>query len=97
MDIEHPKGQSPVQFEPALKLGIMAIDGTWRRECLLIEASDTEGQLIIAGSMASIEEFFLMLSSVGHPAFRRCKRVWVNGDRIGVKFEKRQLTKFMLT
>jgi len=40
------------------------------------------------GGFAGITEFFLILTEGAHPAFRRCKLVWVNGDRMGVQFEK---------
>ena len=80
-----------VHFEPAVKVKLMAIDGTWCRDCLLVDVSDTGARLSIDGFGAAIEEFFLMLSSIGPPSFRRCKRAWINGDQIGVRFEKRQV------
>jgi hypothetical protein len=78
-----------VEFEPALKVRIMAIDGTWARECLLIDASDTGAQIALVGPATSTQEFFLVLSSIGIPVFRRCKRAWTEGDRIGVSFDKK--------
>jgi len=96
MDIERRTDKSRIRFEPNLKLNIMAIDGTWCRECFLIEASDTGAQLAITGAAVLNNEFFLMLSSVGHPAFRRCKRVWVNGDLTGVQFVKTQIPRKLL-
>ena len=79
-----------VEFEPALKVKMMAIDGTWTRTCLLIDVSDSGAQIVMAGPAALTEEFFLVLSSGDHPAFRRCKRAWIEGERIGVLFNKRQ-------
>jgi hypothetical protein len=76
-----------VQFERAINVMMMAIDGTWARECLLIDVSDSGAQLAIESPCPSTEEFFLLLSSVGVPAFRRCKRAY----RIGVWFDKKQL------
>jgi hypothetical protein len=70
----------------------MAIDGTWHRECVLTEVSHTGAQLSMDSSITLGEEFFLVLSSGSCPAFRRCKRVWVNGDRMGVQFEKQHLS-----
>jgi hypothetical protein len=69
----------------------MAIDGTWARSCLLIDASDSGAQLAIESPCPSTEEFFLLLTSVGVPVFRRCRRAWVEGDRIGVWFDKNRL------
>lgn len=82
------KDATRVEFEPALKVRIMAIDGTWARACHLIVASDTGAQIVMEGPAASTEEFFLVLSSGEHPAFRRCKRAWIEGPRIGVLFNK---------
>jgi hypothetical protein len=92
MNTDRRNGPRRVQFEPALNVRIMAIDGTWCRDCLLIDVSDSGAQLAVKGSGLSTEEFFLLLSSVGAPAFRRCKRAWVEGDRIGVWFEKKRLS-----
>jgi hypothetical protein len=80
-----------VHFDPALKVTIMAIDGTWCRECLLTDASDSGAQIAVEGSEVSTQEFFLLLSSIGAPAFRRCKRSWIEGKRIGVWFDKNRL------
>jgi hypothetical protein len=80
-----------VLFEPAIPLRAVAADGSWSRDCLLIEASDFDGQLSIIDPDVVHGEFFLMLSSFGLPAFRRCKRFWTRGDRIGVKFDKHQI------
>jgi hypothetical protein len=90
MRIDRRKKNVRVRFDPAIKVTLMAIDGTWHRECLMVDVSDTDAQFAITGFSVLIEEFFLMLSSVGTPAFRRCKRSWVKGDRLGVWFDKRQ-------
>jgi hypothetical protein len=88
MRIDRRKNNTRIHFDPAINVKLMAIDGTWCRECLLVDVSDTGAQLLIAGFGTLIEEFFLVLSSVGTPAFRRCKRAWVKDDRLGVWFEK---------
>jgi hypothetical protein len=66
---------------------MMAIDGTWRRECSMRDASETGAQLAVRGSIEglNLKEFFLLLSSTGL-AYRRCELSWVNGDLIGAKF-----------
>ena len=67
----------------------MAIDGTWRRGCTLMDASQTGARLMIDTSIEglSLREFFLLLSSTGL-AYRRCELAWVNGDSIGVNFKR---------
>jgi hypothetical protein len=89
---ERRKG-ARVQFEPPLKVTMMAIDGTWARECLLMDVSESGARIGMKDTGVSTEEFFLLLSSVGTPAFRRCKRAWVEGDLIGVSFDKAQPAK----
>jgi hypothetical protein len=67
---------------------MMSIDGTWLRECLLMDVSDSGARIGVKDTSVSTEEFFLLLSSNATPAFRRCKRAWVEGDLIGVSFDK---------
>jgi hypothetical protein len=77
-----------VKFERPLEVKLMAIDGTWYRESFLIDVSDTGAQIEVTGHGPELTEFFLMLTSFGTPVFRRCKREWVHGARIGVSFNK---------
>jgi hypothetical protein len=76
-----------VVFERGFPAQMMAIDGTWRRECLMEDVSETGAKLTIEGSVEGLhlKEFFLLLSSTGL-AYRRCELSWVNGDQIGVNF-----------
>ena len=69
---------------------LMAIDGTWRRECTMEDVSENGAKLTVGASIEGLQlkEFFLLLSSQGL-AYRRCKLAWVNGDQIGVTFLKR--------
>lgn len=78
-----------VVFSKGYPAQMMAIDGTWRRDCSLSDVSDTGAKITIEGSIAglTIKEFFLLLSSTGL-AYRRCELVWVNGEVIGVNFLK---------
>ena len=68
---------------------MMAIDGTWRRACVIKDVSDGGALIVVEGSLTGLhlKEFFLILSSTGL-AYRRCEMVWVNGDQIGVTFLK---------
>ena len=76
-----------VTFAKGFDVQIVAIDGTWRRECMMMDASDTGARLSLKTSIVglNLNEFFLLLSSTG-VAFRRCKLAWVNGEEIGADF-----------
>ena len=83
-----------VEFERGIHVYIMGIDGTWRRECMMIDVSGTGARLCIKGSFEGLDlkEFFLLLSSTGL-AFRRCKLVRIAGNQIGVEFLEREKTR----
>jgi PilZ domain len=76
-----------VDFERGIRVYIMGIDGTWRRDCTMIDVSQTGARLCIEGSLEGLDlkEFFLLLSSTGL-AYRRCRMVRLAGDQIGVEF-----------
>ncbi|WP_407177672.1 PilZ domain-containing protein [Bradyrhizobium sp. STM 3562] len=78
-----------VVFERGIPAFMMGIDGTWRRNCILEDVSETGAKLTVEGSVEGLhlKEFFLLLSSTGL-AYRRCELSWVNGDQIGVNFIK---------
>ena len=86
---EEGRGTERVSFSRGYDVCIMAIDGTWRRNCSLNAISDTDAALTVEGSIQglNLKEFFLLLSSTGL-AYRRCELAWVNGDQIGVNFLK---------
>ena len=83
-----------VDFVRGIHVFIMGIDGTWRRDCMMIDVSQTGARLCIEGSFEGLDlkEFFLLLSSTGL-AFRRCRMVRVDGDQIGVQFLARDKAK----
>jgi PilZ domain len=85
---ERSKGERVV-FERGIPAHMMGIDGTWRRDCTVEDASETGAKLTIEGSVEGLhlKEFFLLLSSTGL-AYRRCELAWVHGDQIGVNFLK---------
>ena len=70
-----------VDFERGIPVYIMGIDGTWRRDCMMIDVSQTGARLQVEGSFEGLDlkEFFLLLSSTG-VAFRRCQMVRVAGE-----------------
>ena len=87
-------GPERVTFGRGYSVWIMAIDGTWRRDCQLNAISDTDATLTVEGSIQglNLKEFFLLLSSTGL-AYRRCELAWVNGAQIGVNFLKQDKKK----
>ena len=78
---------SRVELEHAHTVNLMAVDGTWRRSCLLLDISDTGAKLAVEGPVNVLQarEFFLLLSSTGL-AFRRCELIWIDGEQAGVRF-----------
>src|SRR6266566_9403258 len=88
MSEEH-KGSERVTFSRGYDVCIMAIDGTWRRDCQLNAISDNDAVLTVEGSIQglNLKEFFLLLSSTGL-AYRRCELIRVNGTEIDVQFLK---------
>ena len=86
---EDGKSIERVTFSRGVDVCIMAIDGTWRRDCTMEDVSETGAKLTVEGSVEglALKEFFLLLSSTGL-AYRRCELAWVNGDQIGVNFLK---------
>ena len=76
-----------VTFTRGVDTWMMAIDGTWRRSCVMDDVSQTGARLTVDSSIAglNLKEFFLLLSSTGL-AYRRCSLAWVNGEEIGVTF-----------
>jgi hypothetical protein len=86
---EDGKGADRVTFSRGYDVCIMAIDGTWRRDCQLNAISDNDAILTVEGSIQglNLKEFFLLLSSTGL-AYRRCELVRVNGTEMDIQFLK---------
>jgi hypothetical protein len=80
-----------VRFDHERTAQMMAIDGTWRRDCIIEDIGEGGAKLSVIDSITGLQltEFFLLLSSMGL-AYRHCKLVWVNGDQIGVAFLNRR-------
>ena len=76
-----------VHFQHVHRVNLMAVDGTWRRSCVLRDISASGARFEINGSTDVLQarQFFLVLSSTGL-AFRRCELVWINGSTVGVRF-----------
>ena len=84
---EDKLGSERVTFSRGYDVCIMAIDGTWRRDCQLNAISDNDAVLHLEGSIQglNLKEFFLLLSSTGL-AYRRCELVRVNGTDMDIRF-----------
>ncbi len=82
-----PRKAERVTFANGVKVHMMAIDGTWRRTCEVLDISSTGARLLVEGSIEGLQlkEFFLLLSSTGL-VYRRCEMARINGDEIGVRF-----------
>jgi hypothetical protein len=76
-----------VRFDHDRPAQMMAIDGTWRRDCVVEDVGEGGAKLSVGDSITGLQltEFFLVLSSMGL-AYRHCRLAWVNGDQIGVSF-----------
>ena len=89
-----------VSFDRGIPVWMMGIDGTWRRDCVMLDVSETGARLRIEGSLQglNLKEFFLLLSSTGL-VYRRCELVRVDGDEVGIvfleqgKYAKRKFSK----
>jgi hypothetical protein len=77
-----------VKFDRPLDVRAMAIDGTWCRDCLLMDVSATGARIQLTSPAAELVEFFLLLTTFGNPVFRRCTRKWVDGLMMGVTFHR---------
>ncbi|WP_445219903.1 PilZ domain-containing protein [Bradyrhizobium sp. Pa8] len=76
-----------IQLGHHYRATLVAVDGTWRRNCVLIDISETGARLRIDGSLEVLKarQFFLLLSTMGL-VFRRCELVRLDGEEAGVEF-----------
>ena len=70
-----------VQLEHKYPVNLVAVDGTWRRGCVLLDVSATGAKLEVEGSadVLRAKEFFLLLSTTGL-VFRRCELARVDAS-----------------
>jgi hypothetical protein len=78
-----------VVFERGYDAHMMAIDGTWRRSCVIEEVSDTGGNSPsrVRSKGYRSRNSFCCCRPTGL-AFRRCELAWVNGEKLGVTFKR---------
>lgn len=79
-----------VEFSTEIPVAVVAVDGTWRAPCLLMDVADGGAQLLFKEPLRSekLTECFLSLSTIGG-AFRRCEIVWAHENKMGVRFVER--------
>ena len=82
------KGSARFRFEHPLDVRILAIDGTWCRDCQLIEVSESSAQISLSGSPVTDAEMILLLTKFGCPVFRMCKRTSVDGALMTLSFHR---------
>jgi hypothetical protein len=70
---------------------ILARDGSWDRDCHVLDVSQTGAKLGIAQAAELPRDFILALSMQGS-ATRMCRVVWATESEIGVRFEKQPAT-----
>src|SRR4051794_21848540 len=88
MATERRKGERII-FERGFGAHMMGIDGTWRRDCIMEDISETGAKLTIEGSVKALhlKDFFLRLSPPGL-AYRRGELAGVKGAKTGVISQK---------
>ena len=86
------RGKQRVVFSRAMPVRIQGIDGTWSRQCSMLDVSEQGAKLLVNEPLEALnlKEFFLVLSTTG-AAFRRCELAWINGDEMGVNFLEKAL------
>ena len=89
IDSDEQRKNNRVELLRGVSAQMMAIDGTWRRDCTMEDVSETGARLTVEGSVRglNLKESFELLASTGL-SYRRCQVVWFNGNRLGVSFLK---------
>lgn len=83
------KGAKRVVFDNPLDVRVIAIDGTWSIDGRLIDVSEDDARIRLAGPAAKDNRFFLLLTKFGAPVFRMCIRQWAEGALMQVSFQKK--------
>ena len=64
---------------------IVATDGSWGRNCRVVDVSDGGAKLALEKPAALPADFFLAMSMRGG-AMRKCHVMWTDDNEIGVRF-----------
>ena len=68
------------------KAKIVGTDGSWGRNCRIIDVSASGAKLATDEPLQLPRDFMLALSGRGGP-LRKCHVVWTNDNEIGVAFD----------
>ena len=81
-----PGGQG-VNFDQGVRVHIAAIDGSWRRACMMSEVSQTGAKLTLSEGIDKLDlsEFMLLLTPTGIVS-RRCELVRADGEEVFIRF-----------
>ncbi|MBN9004958.1 MAG: PilZ domain-containing protein [Rhizobiales bacterium] len=76
-----------VKFSSGIPVQIVGFDGTWRRDCMMMDVAFGGAKLVVKPPVDELtaRDFFLVLSTTG-AVYRRCELVWSNGEQLGVRF-----------
>ena len=84
------EGETWVKFEQPLDARIMAMDGTWSSECLLIDVSETGAQIRLTGPAVNDTEFFSSANEIWRPCipdvYKKMGRRHADGSFIPQRF-----------
>lgn len=81
-----PDGQG-VNFDQGVRVHIAAIDGSWRRACMMSEVSQAGAKLTLSEGVDRLDlsEFMLLLTPTGIVS-RRCELVRAEGEEVYIRF-----------
>src|SRR5262249_10290274 len=87
--ISERRGLKRVNFGRGYTAKVMAIDGSWEPDCRIAAVADAAARRSSRGRIEDIarRESLPGLTPAG-PAPRRCQRIWISGDELGVRFLK---------
>ena len=76
-----------VEFNPGIPTWIVATDGSWRRDCVMVDVSQYGARLVVKDGIAGLDLYdFLLLLTENGKVSRRCRLARKNGGEIGVRF-----------
>jgi hypothetical protein len=81
------QGGDRVNFDHGVRVHIAAVDGSWRRACMMSEVSQAGAKLTVSEGIDKLDlsEFMLLLTPTGIVS-RRCELVRADGEEMYVRF-----------
>ena len=76
-----------VTFQDSRAVVILAIDGTWRIKCKLLDISHTGARILVLSELRPQLDRFVLLLSANGIVKRFCNVSWQNDNEFGVIFE----------